>query len=57
MGALWDAAPKGSSESMSVVDHGIQTYGMEVRVAPKGGRGRWPFGAVNRVVPQKDVAG
>ena len=23
----------------------------------KGGRGHWPFGVVNRVVSQKDVAG
>jgi len=55
VGALWDVAPKGSFESVSTVDHGIQTYETEVRVATEGGCGRRPFGVVNRVVSQKDV--
>ena len=38
------------------MDHGIQTFKVEVWAAAKGGRGRWPFGVVNRVVSQKDVA-
>ena len=57
VGALQDAAPKGSSESVPTMDRGIQTYRMEVWVTTEGGRGRRPFSAVNRVVSQKDVVG
>jgi hypothetical protein len=54
VGALWDAASKGSSNSVSTMDCRIQTYGTEVTT--EGGHGRRPFGVVNRVVSQKDVA-
>ena len=57
VGALQDATPKGSSKSVSAMDRRIQTYRMEVPVTTEGGHGRWPFGAVNHVVSQKDVAG
>jgi hypothetical protein len=39
------------------VDHRIETSRVEVQAAFEGERGRWPFGVVNRVVSQKDVAG
>ena len=39
------------------MDHGIQTFGVEVHATTKGECGRWPFGVVNRMVSQKDVAG
>ena len=57
VGALWDASPKGSSESVSSVDHRIQTCETEVRVTPEGGREHRPSGVANNMVPQKDVAG
>ena len=41
---------------MSAMGHRTQTSRAEVRAATEGGRGRWPFGVVNRVVSQKDVA-
>ena len=38
------------------MDDGTQASKVKVRAATKGGSGRWPFGVVNRVVSQKDVA-
>ena len=40
VGVLWDVAPKGSFESLSTMDCGIQTYGMEVRFMTEGRHGR-----------------
>jgi hypothetical protein len=57
VGALRDAALEGSFESVSTTDHGIQTYGTKVRITTEDEHGHLPFGVVNSVVPQKDVAG
>ena len=51
VGALQDATPEGSSDSVSTVDREILAYGTEVRFTTEGGHGHWPFGTVNRMVP------
>ena len=56
IGELWDAASKGSSESVSVVDHGILNSRTKVWATTKGERRRWLFDADELIVFMVDVA-
>ena len=56
VGALLDAAPEGSSDSVSTMDRGIQISRVEVWATAEGGHRRWPFNADELEVFMADVA-
>ena len=50
VGELRDAAPEGSSGSVSTMGHGTQIFKVELWTMADGEYGRWPFGANEPVV-------
>ena len=56
IGELWDAAARGSFESVSTLGHETQISVAEVWAVAEGERERWPFDVNELIVITMDVA-